>query len=74
MAMARLVDTPQTRKQSMVQIRPTRMMGFRPKRSEARPQGTAVTLWDKEKTAPVRPAQKGTSSSTTPKLATISGR
>jgi hypothetical protein len=74
MAMGKLVDIPQIRKQIMVLNKPRRMMGFRPKRSDARPHGTAVILCDMEKTAPVRPAHFATWSLSTPKLRIISGR
>ena len=74
MAMVRLVDMPQMRKQTMVLARPVRMTGLRPNLSEAFPQTTAVMLWAMEKTAPVKPAHVATSDSSTPKLAIISGR
>jgi hypothetical protein len=74
MAMARLVEQPQTRKQVMVQSSPIMMTGFLPTLSEARPQGTAVKLWASEKTALVAPAHFATSFFSTPKLAIISGR
>ena len=73
-AMAKLLDMPHITKHIMVLSRPTRMTGFRPKRSDARPQGTAVMLCDMEKTAPVKPAHRATSSLGTPKLRIISGR
>jgi hypothetical protein len=74
MAMVRLVDMPHSKKQTMVLARPQRMMGLRPKVSEALPQATAVTLCEMEKMAPVKPAHLATSFLSTPKLAIISGR
>lgn len=74
MAIFRLVETPQAKKKHMVQNRPVMMIGFLPNLSEARPQGTAVKLCAKEKTALVAPAHLATSFSSTPKLAIISGK
>ena len=74
MAMGKLVDMPQKKKQIMVLARPVRMTGLRPNLSDALPQATAVRLWETEKMAPVRPAHLATSSFSTPKLAIISGR
>lgn len=74
MAMARLVDMPQTMKQVMVHSRPTIRLGFRPHRSATLPQGTAARLWKTEKTADVMPAHLATSFSDTPKSRTICGR
>lgn len=74
MAMGRLVDMPQARKQIMVLMRPIKMMGLRPILSEALPHGTAVMLCETEKMAPVRPAHFATSFLSTPKLLIISGR
>jgi hypothetical protein len=74
MAMGRLVDTPHIKKQIMVDRRPMMMVHFRPIESEARPQGTAVRLWEKEKTAEVMPAHFATWLSSIPKLLIISGK
>lgn len=74
MAMGKLVDIPQTRKQIIVLSNPIRMMGFLPNLSDARPHATAVQLWLIENMAPVRPAHLATSFFSTPKLAIISGR
>ncbi len=74
MAIGRLVDTPQKTKHIMVHTRPMRIVGLRPMLSDAQPQGTAVTLWHIEKTAPVMPAHWATSSFSTPKPWIISGR
>jgi len=73
-AIGRLVDIPQMKKQTIVLARPMRMVGFRPILSETWPHGTAVRLWVTEKTAPVKPAHLGTSFLSTPKLLIISGR
>jgi hypothetical protein len=72
--MGRLVDMPQTKKPTMVQKRPMRMIGFLPNLSDALPHATAVALCDKEKTEPVMPAHLATSVLSTPKLAIISGK
>lgn len=74
MAMARLVDMPQTTKPTMVLQRPQMRMGLRPKRSAALPQGTAEAAWAREKVAAVRPAHLATWFCSTPKSAIISGR
>ncbi len=73
-AMGRLVDMPQAMKHTIVHMSPRSMVGFRPMRSDAHPQATAVVLWDIEKTAAVSPAHLATSSLATPKLFIISGR
>lgn len=57
----------------IVQVKPTRMAGFRPKKSEARPQRIAVQHWASEKTADVIPAHFATSAVGIPKLSIISG-
>lgn len=72
--MGKLVDMPQMTKHIIVDIRPTMRVGFLPYRSAALPQGTAVALWEREKTAEVRPAHLATSFCFTPKLLIISGR
>lgn len=74
MAMGKLVETPHIKKQTMVQKSPTRIVGFRPNRSEALPHGTAVMLCASEKTELVAPAHFAISFFSTPKLAIISGR
>lgn len=74
MAMGRLVDMPQMRKQIMVLARPQRIIGLRPNLSDALPHATAVKLCETEKMAPVKPAHLATSFFSTPKLAIISGR
>ena len=73
-AIVRLVDRPHTTKQIMVLVRPIRMIGLRPNRSDALPQGTADMLWATEKMLPVKPAHFATSFLGTPKLLIISGR
>ncbi|KAK1238315.1 hypothetical protein MKX07_006461 [Trichoderma sp. CBMAI-0711] len=72
--MARLVDMPHTMKQIMVLRSPRMSTGFLPKVSDALPQGTAVMLWQTEKTEDVTPAHFATSSRLTPKPRIISGR
>jgi hypothetical protein len=74
MAMERLVDMPHAMKQTMVLISPMTMVGFLPKRSDARPHCTAVRLCENEKTADVTPAHFATSFSAMPKLLIISGK
>lgn len=56
-AIGRLVDTPQTTKKVIVDIKPIMTVGFLPNLSEALPHGTAVQLWDSENAAEVMPAQ-----------------
>lgn len=74
MAIGRLVDMPHTTKVIIVLSKPAIRTGFRPKRSDAFPQGTAVMLWDREKTAEVSPAHCATLFCSTPKPRIISGR
>jgi hypothetical protein len=74
MAMGKLVEKPQINIVTSVLHRPMRIMGFRPKRSEAAPQGMPVKPWHMEKMAEVRPAQRAMSSSGTPNHSIISGR
>ena len=73
-AIGKLVDMPQIMKHIIVLIKPKHIVGFRPMVSEAFPHGTAVTLCDNEKTAPVKPAHLATLSFGMPKLSIISGR
>lgn len=72
-AMGRDVASPQSNEQIMVQVRPIRIVGFRPNLSEALPQSMAVRHCDRENTAEVIPAYFGTSSLAIPKLSIISG-
>lgn len=74
MAIGRLVDIPHVMKHNIVLTRPIRMVGLRPKLSDAHPQGTAVMLWQTENVAPTKPAHRATLSFSTPKLLIISGR
>ncbi len=74
MAIGRLVETPHIRKHTMVQSNPVMIVGFRPNRSEALPQKTAVRLCAREKTALVAPAHFAISFFSMPKLEIISGR
>lgn len=73
-AIGREVEIPQKMKHIMVQVRPRRMVGFRPIRSDAQPQGTAVRLWDIEKIAPTMPAHFAMSFLPMPNPLIISGR
>lgn len=57
----------------MVHVKPNRIVGFRPKTSEALPQMIAVVHCAREKTADVIPAQLPTFFLGTPKLSIISG-
>lgn len=74
MAIVKLVDIPQTRKQIIVLNRPINITGLRPHLSEALPHGTAAMLCVTENTAPVRPAHFAISFFSTPKLWIISGK
>lgn len=56
------------------QARPSRIAGFLPYASEARPQSRPVRLWPSEKTALTRPAWNATSSVLTLRYSIISGR
>ncbi len=71
--MGRVVDTPQINVEIMVQVRPTKIAGFRPNMSDALPQRIAVVHCEREKTAEVMPAHFATSFFFTPKLSIISG-
>jgi hypothetical protein len=57
----------------MVQVRPTKIAGFRPNLSDALPQSTAVRHCESEKTAEVMPAHFATFFLSIPKLSIISG-
>ena len=57
----RFSEKPKQRLASIVQTMLSRIMGFRPNRSEARPQAMPVRHWLKEKTAEVTPAHFATS-------------
>jgi hypothetical protein len=72
-AMGRVVDIPQINVEIMVQVRPTKIAGFRPNISDALPQRIAVVHCEREKTAEVMPAHFATSFFFTPKLSIISG-
>ena len=72
-AHARDRERPKNRLASIVQSKPTRITGFRPNRSEARPQKRPVSAWLKEKTADVIPAHLATLFFGTSKLSIISG-
>lgn len=72
-AIGNVVDIPQISVQTMVQVKPIRMVGFLPNLSDALPQSTAVKHCDREKTADVRPAHFGTFFLSMPKLSIISG-
>lgn len=72
-AHARFREKPKQRLASMVQTMLVRMMGFRPKLSEARPQAMPVRDWLKAKTADVMPAHFATSGLGTLKDSIISG-
>lgn len=67
------VEKPKSSIVNMVLMSPIRMIGFRPKRSEAAPQGMPVTACDMEKMAEVKPAQRAMSVSGTPNDSIISG-
>ena len=67
-------ESPNRRLVSIVQVIPARITGFRPKRSDARPQAMPVAAWLREKTADVIPAHLATLFLGTPKLSIISGR
>lgn len=69
----RFREKPKQRLASMVQDMLVRMMGFRPNRSEARPQAMPVRHWLKAKTADVIPAHFATSGLGTLKDSIISG-
>lgn len=73
MAIGRLLDRPQNMLVNMVTVRPTKITGLRPRRSDARPQAIAVQHCASEKTALVIPAQYATSSLRTLKDSIISG-
>jgi hypothetical protein len=74
-AMGSVVENPHSRLVTMVLNKPSKMTGFRPYRSEARPQRMAVRHWKREKMAAAVPAQKPTSASSTPsKDPIIAGR
>jgi len=68
------VDNPHNNIVTIVFMRPIRIMGLRPKRSEAVPQAMPVSDWQSEKMAEVRPAQRAMSFSGMPKDSIISGR
>ena len=68
------VENPQTILVIIVFVMPSRMVGFRPSRSDAHPQGIAVTHWQSEKTAAVMPAHFATSAFGTLNDSIISGR
>ena len=72
-AMGRLVENPHINMVTMVLNKPSRIMGFLPKRSEAIPHGIPVKACEIEKTAEVRPAQRAMSFSGTPNDSIISG-
>ena len=72
-AIGRLVDMPQSKPDSMVQINPARIAGLRPNLSEARPQSTAVRHCESEKTPEVIPAHFAMFFLSMPKLSIISG-
>lgn len=55
-AIVKLVDMPQRTKVIIVHTNPIVIIGFLPYLSAALPQGTAVTLWAREKQALVSPA------------------
>ena len=67
------VDMPQNRLDNIVIVNPTRIVGFRPNLSEARPQITAVVHCESEKAALVIPAHLATFFFSIPKLSIISG-
>ena len=73
MAQPSFREKPKQRLASMVQTMLVRMMGFRPNRSEARPQAMPVRLWLKAKTADVMPAHFATSALGTWNDSIISG-
>ena len=73
-AMGRLVENPQTSIMVIVLTRPSRIMGLRPKRSEAAPQAMLVKPWQMQKMAVVRPAHQAMLFTGTPKDSIISGR
>jgi hypothetical protein len=73
-AHARLRERPNSRLEVIAQVMANSIIGFRPKRSEARPQGIAVQHWDIEKMADMIPAHFPTSLGGTPKDSIISGR
>ena len=72
-AIGRLVDIPHINDESMVQVRPTRIVGFRPNLSDALPQRMAVRHCEREKTADAMPAHFATFFLSIPKLSIISG-
>jgi hypothetical protein len=67
------VEKPKRMLVVMVHIKPARMAGLRPNRSDIRPQMTPVRHWLREKTAEVMPAQYATLVLGTSKLSIISG-
>ncbi len=67
-------ESPNRTLVSIVQTMPAKITGFRPKRSDARPQAIPVTAWLKEKTAEVIPAHLATLFLGTPKLSIIWGK
>ena len=73
MAIGSEVDMPQNRLDNIVIVKPTRIVGFRPNLSEARPQTTAVVHCESEKAALVIPAHFATFFFSIPKLSIISG-
>jgi len=72
-AIGRLVDIPHIKVESIVQVRPIKIAGFRPNLSDALPQSTAVRHCEREKTAEVIPAHFATFFLSIPKLSIISG-
>jgi hypothetical protein len=72
-AHTRLLEKPNKILETMVQVKARRMMGLRPKRSDALPQAMPVRHWEREKVADMRPAHFATLSSRTWKDWIISG-
>lgn len=73
-AQSSVLEKPKRMLDVMVQIKATRMVGFRPYRSDARPHQIPVRLWDNEKMADVVPAHWATLSVGTLNDSIISGR
>lgn len=73
-ANGKLLLNPQSKLISMVEVKPRRMAGLRPYRSEKRPHGIPIKAWKSEKTAAHMPAHFPTSFCGIPNDSTISGR
>jgi hypothetical protein len=70
----RLREKPKSKLENIAHVKASRIVGFRPYLSDARPQGMAVRHWLAEKTADVMPAHLATSVRGTLNDSIISGR